>query len=236
MKAKKILQFLSRSFAGLLFTAGFFLLFTSVFLSGLLGNISVLESSLQEKLLNSDFIAEQIAVGSGLSAEQVKEICKKNPAQEGCEQLNDPEILSSSIIEQINNQINPYKPIIDNSKFLMVLFFIISFVFYFLGTMSLYVAVFKISINTLFSAVFGYIALSSLPKLLPGIVDQAFNIASADISQKLSAGFKENIVEVINAWMEIPISNLNNLFMYLTAASLLVSILFYILKKKKAKQ
>ena len=236
MKAKKILQFLSRSFAGLLFTVGFFLLFMSVFLSGLLENLPVLKSSLQENLVNEDFIAEQIAAQSGIAVEQVKEIFRKDPAQEGCEPLNNPNLMATSLVEEITNKINPYAQLINKLKLLMIFLFVLSLVFYFLGTMEIYAALFKISINTAISAVFGYIAFSSLSTLLPGIVDQAFNIAAADISQKLPIGFKENIIKVVNAWLEVPISNLNKLFIYLAAISLLTSILFYILKRKKAKR
>ena len=113
MKAKKILQFLSRSFAGLLFTVGFFLLFMSVFLSGLLENLPVLKSSLQENLVNEDFIAEQIAAQSGIAVEQVKEICRKDPAQEGCEPLNNPNLMATSLVEEITNKINPLVHIND---------------------------------------------------------------------------------------------------------------------------
>ena len=232
MKAKTILQFLSRSFAGLLFTAAFFILFTSVFLSGLFGNLPVLESSLQENLVNSDFIAQQIASGSNISSEQVKEICRKNPAQEGCEQLNNPNLMASSLVEEITNQINPYAQLINKLKPLMILLFVLSLVFYFLGTMSIYAALFKISINTFISALSGFIIFSSLPKLLPGIVDQAFNIASADISKELPVNFKENLIVVINNWLKIPLAELNTLFIYLIAASILASIIFYFLKKK----
>lgn len=236
MKAKKILKFLSRSLASLLFTAAFFILFTSILLSGLLENLPALKSSLQETFATPDFIAQQLAAGSGLSVEQVKEICKTNPAQEGCEQLNNPNLVASSLVEEITNQINPYAQLVNRLKLLMIFLFALSLVFYFLGTFSMYAALFKVSINILFSAVFGYIAFSSLPSLLPGIVDQALSIISADISQELPAGFKENIIQIINTWLKVPISNLNNLFIYLAVISLVTSILFYFLKKKKEKK
>ena len=236
MKTKKILQFLSRSLAGLLFTAGFFIFFASIFLSGLLENIPVLENSLQENLITEDYLAEQIASSSGLSVLEVKEICKKNPAQEGCEQLNNPSMVSSSLIENIKEQISPYAQLVNNLKILMVLFFALSLIFYFLGTMSIYSAIFKISMNAFLSAVFGYIAFSTLPKTLLGIIEQALSMMSADISQALPEGFREILVKIINEWISLPISNLNKLFIYLAAASLPVSILFYFLKRKKEKK
>ena len=123
MEIKKILKFLSRSFAGLFFTAGFFILFTSIFLSGLLENLPTLESSLQEDLFNENYIAAQLASNSGLSVEEVKEIYRKNPAQEGCDQLNHPNILASTLVENIKEQINPYAQLINKLKVLMFLLF-----------------------------------------------------------------------------------------------------------------
>lgn len=232
----KILKFLSNFFAGILFTLSFFLVFTSVFVSGLLENLPVLESSLQEQLFDKDLILEQIAKESGLTQQQIIEICKQDPNQPTCEQIENPELTTKPIIDEINNQISPYKSLIENSKFLAVLFFALSILFYFLGTMSVYASLFKVSINTLISAVFGYITFSSLPKLIPGIVDQALNIASADISNELPANFKENLINVMNDWMKIPIDNLNTLFLYLIGISLLTSIVFYFLKKKEKKE
>ncbi|MBI2507865.1 hypothetical protein HYV89_02825 [Candidatus Woesearchaeota archaeon] len=233
METKKILKFLSRSFAGLLFAAAFFILFTSLFFSGLLENLPALELSLQKNLVNSDFIAAQIASGSGLSVQEVKEVCKNDPAQEACKQLNNPGSLASSLVKEIENQINPYYEPLSKLKPVMIFLFALSLAFYFLGTGSVYGALFKISLNILISAASVYLIFSILPSLLPGIVGQALSIASADISQSLPAGFKESIIEVVNDWMKVPISNLNKLFIYSAVFSLLSSIIFYFLKRKK---
>ena len=232
MKAKTILKFLSNSFAGLIFTAAFLLLFTSIFVSGLLDNLPVLESSLQQQLSDSNFILEQIAKGSNLKPEEILKLCEQNPNQPACEQIKNPGLAAKPAIDEINKQIDPYKPLLKNSKFLVIILFIFSILFYFLGTMSLYASLFKISINTLISALSGLIIFSSVPKLLPGMVDQAFNIASADISRELPVSFKENLIVVINDWLKIPLAELNTLFIYLIAASILASVLFYFLKKK----
>ena len=232
MKAKKFLKFLSNSFAGILFTLSFFLLFKSIFVSGLLENLPVLESSLQKQLSDKDLILEQIAKESNLTQQEVKEICKQNPDQPGCEQIENPGLAAKPVIDEINKQVDPYKLFIENSKFLAALVFILSIFFYFLGTMSIYASLFKISINTLISAIFGYVTFASLPKSIPVMVDQAFNIASADISNGLPVSFKETLVAVINDWLKVPMDNLNTLFIYLIAISLLTSIWFYFLKKR----
>ncbi len=235
MEIKKVLKFLSNFLAGILFTISFFLLFTSVFVSGLIENLPVLESSLQDQLFDKGLILEQIAKESGLTQQQIIEICKQDPNQLTCEQIESPGLTTKPIIDEINNQISPYKPFIDNSKFLAALFFVLSIVFYFIGTMSIYVSLFKISVNTLISSAFGFITIISFPKIIPGVVDQAFNITSADISSELPANFKENLIIIINEWFNNPIAELKTLFIYIITVSLLASVVFYFLKRKVIK-
>jgi hypothetical protein len=234
-RTKKTLKFLSRLLAGLFFTLAFFLLFVSVFGTGLIEGLPVLESSLQEKILDPDFILSQVAQQSGLTPAEIKEACRQSPNQEGCEQINNPGSLATPIIAQIQDQIGPYKPFINNLTAPMAILFILSLIFYFFGTFSVYAALFKISINAFISSVFGYIAFSSLPKLIPGIIDQALKIAAADVSDQLPTDFKTNLIDVMNTWMQAPLSELNSLLTYLIAISLLSSILFYFLKRKQGK-
>ncbi len=234
MKAKKILQFLSNSLAGLFLTAGFFILFASIFATGLLDNLDVLESSMQEQF-GLDFILEQMAKESQLTKQQIIDLCMKNPSQEGCSQINNPEMFSSQAIGEIEKQINPYKSLIEKFKPLMILFFILSLVFYFLGTFSIYASIFKISINTLISSCLGYVAFASLPGLLPNVIDQAVSMVSSDLPLELSANFKESLAIIIGDWLEIPIAELKTLFVYLIISSLVCSVAFYLLKKKQNK-
>lgn len=235
MEIKKVLKFLSNFFAGILFTSSFFLLFTSVFVSGLIENLPVLESSLQKQLSNKDLILEQIAEESNLTQQQIEELCRQNPDQEACRQIDNPGLATKPVIDEINKQILPYKSFIDNSEFLAALFFVLSIVFYFLGTMSIYASLFKISVNTLISSAFGFITIISFPKIIPGVVDQAFNIASADISSELPANFKENMIVIVNDWFNNPIEELKTLFIYVIIVSLLASVVFYFLKRKERK-
>ena len=211
------------------------MLFTSIFVSGLLENLPVLESSLQNQLADNDLILEQIAKESNLTPKQITEICNKNPSEPACEQIENPGLAAKPIIDEINKQVSPYKSYLENSKFLAILFFALSIVFYFFGTESIYASLFKVSINTLVSAVFGFIAFSSMPRLIPGIVDQALNIASTDISSELPINLKEGLIEIMNNWMKVPLDNLNTLFIYLIIISLLTSIVFYFLKRKMEK-
>ena len=230
MKVKRILQFLSNSLAGLLFTAAFFILFASTFAASLLENLPVLESSMQ-KQFGSDFVVEQIAKESGLTKEEIIRICSGNPVQEGCDQINNPEKFSSQAIEKIEKQISPYKSIMDKLKPVMFLLFILSLVFYFFGTMSVYGSCFKLSVNALTSTLLGYIALASLSGALPGIIDQGFEIASQDLPAGISS-LKEEIAVIMIEWLEEPIEELRSLFLYILIFSLLSSIIFYFLKKK----
>ena len=232
----KILKTVSNFFAGILFTLAFFMLFASVFISGLVENLPVLESSLQNHLANKDLILDQVAKESGLTKQQIMEACNQDPAQPACKQLESPEMMTKPIIDEINKQITPYKSFLGGAKFLAVLFFILSIVFYFLGTWSVYASLFKVSVNTLVSAVFGFIAFSSVPKVIPGIVDQAINISASDFSSELPVDFKESLVNIMNDWMRIPLDNLNTLFIYLIIISLLASIGFYFLKRKEKKE
>ncbi len=231
MKAKKILQFLSNLLAGLFLTAAFFMLFASVFTTSLLENIPALESSIQEQF-GSDLVLEQIAKESQLTKEQIIGICRKDPMQEGCDQINNPEKFSSQAIEKIEKQISPYKSVIDGLKPLMILFFILSFVFYFLGTFSIYASIFKVSVNMLISSAFGYITFSSLPGFLPDVINQGISLVSSDIPAELSTNFKESLVIILGDWLKNTIAELKSLFLYIIIFSLLVSIAFYFLKKR----
>lgn len=235
MNIKKLLQFLSRSFASLLFTAAFFILFASIFSASLFENLPTLEVSIQEQF-GSDFIIEQLAKESGLTKEQIMNICKENPAQEGCDQINDPQIFSSKAVADVEKQLDSYKSVISSLKPFMILFFILSLVFYYLGTVSVYASLFKISVNILISAVFGYLAFASLPGILPSAIEQGFEIASPDISAEISSSLKEGIAVIVTEWLKNPIVELKTLFIYLIIFSLLTSILFYFLKRKYSKK
>lgn len=233
VKIEKILKFLSRSFASLLFTIAFFLLFTSVFGNSLIENLPALESSLKNEFFSSDILLEQLSKEQGLKIEEIKKICEQNPAQEGCKQINNPALAAEPAIKGIKDQIIIYQPILDNLMIPMIITFALSLLFYFLGTMSIYAALFKISLNALISAALGYVAFSSFPSFLPEIVDQAFNLVSADISQEITVGFKQGVINVMNSWLQIPLSELNTLLIYMVVVSLPASILFYFLKRKE---
>lgn len=233
MKAKKILQFLSNLLAGLFLTTAFLMLFASVFTTSLLENLPMLESSMQEQF-GSDFVLEKIAKESQLTKEQITDICKKDPMQEGCDQINNPEKFSSQAMAEIEKQVSHYKSIIDGLKPLMILFFILSFVFYFLGTFSIYASIFKVSVNMLVSSVFGYIAFASLPGFLPDVINQGISMVSSDIPAELSANLRESLVIILGDWLKNPIAELKSLFLYIIIFSLLVSIAFYFLKKKRS--
>ncbi|MBI2105893.1 hypothetical protein HYT56_03590 [Candidatus Woesearchaeota archaeon] len=234
IKTGKILKFLSRALASLLFTFAFFMLFASVFGANLIENLPSLESSLKENFFESDILLEQLSKESGLTAAEIREACKQdqNKNQENCKQINNPEQAAASATDEIKKQIAQYEPILNNLAIPIIVVFILSLLFYFLGTMSIYTALFKISINAFFSAIFGFLAFSSFSKLLPGIVDQAFNIVSADISQEIPIEFKQNIINVINDWLKSPLSELNTLLIYIGAVSLITSIIFYLLKNR----
>ena len=224
--------------AGLLFTLAFFMLFASVFGASLIENLPVLESSLQKNFFNSDTLLEQISKESGLTVAEIREACKQdqNKNQESCRQINNPGLAAASAAEEIKNQIVQYEQILNSLTIPIVVIFVLSLLFYFLGTMSVYAALFKVSINAFLSAIFGFLAFSSFSSSLPGFVDQALNIASADISQEIPAGLKQNIINVVNDWLKAPLSELNTLLIYVAVVSLTTSVIFYFLKKRNEKK
>jgi len=225
-----VLKLVSRSIASLLFTIAFFLLFANVFGSSLIDNVDVLETSLQEQFSSSDFLINQIAEQFGLTAEELRTVCELDPSREGCNLISDSGTSLANLgISEFKDQILSYESLVKNLKAPMVIVFALSLVFYFLGTFSVYATLFKISINTLISAVLGFIAFDSIPSFLPKLMDQAIPLG-LDFPEEL----KTITLNALTAWFEIPLTVLNTLLTYLIAISIATSIFFYFLKKKRS--
>tara|TARA_Y100000034_G_C6763881_1_gene340424 strand:- start:102 stop:782 length:681 start_codon:yes stop_codon:yes gene_type:complete len=225
-----VLKLLSKTLAGLLFTLAFFMLFASVFGSSLISNFDSFESTFKSELSESDILVEQVASQSGLTVNELRTICQQNPLQDSCELINNPESAFEKMgLGQLKTEVESYGSIFDKFTVPMIIIFILSLIFYYLGTFSVYGALFKVSLNTLISAVLGFIAFDSMPSYLPKILNKVISSQAQEIPTEL----QNIILNSINAWLKISLSSLNTLFTYIIGISIASSILFYFLKKKQ---
>jgi|ETNmetMinimDraft_2_1059921.scaffolds.fasta_scaffold47871_2 hypothetical protein len=223
-----VLKFLSRSLGGLFFSLAFLLLFLFIFGTSMIENVDAFEADLKSQIVESDLILNQLAQESGMTPEEIKEICQLNPSQDSCDLINNPEsALDQMGISQIKTEIQSYEKSVDMLATPILILFILSLIFYFVGMLSFYGVLFKISVNALISGVFGYFAFTSIPSFIPKIMDKYLIGVGAG-----SAEIKDIALNSLNSWLEIPLSTLNSFFIGLIAVSLIAGIIFWFLKRK----
>ncbi|MAG45436.1 MAG: hypothetical protein CMH63_01535 [Nanoarchaeota archaeon] len=222
-----VLKFISRSLGGLCFSLAFLLLFIFIFGASMVENVDTFEADLKAQISNSNLILNQLAQSSGMTEEELKEICNQMPSQEGCDLINNPELaLDQMGISSIKTEIQSYEQYVDMLVTPMLVLFVLSLVFYFVGMLSFYGAIFKISVNALLSGIVGYFAFTSIPSFIPKIMEKL------TVEQEVPAELQAILTTSFQSWLEIPLTTLNSFFLGLIAVSLVIAIIFWFLKRK----
>ncbi len=190
-------------------------------------NVDTFEADLKAQISNSNLILNQLAQSSGMTEEELKEICNQMPSQEGCDLINNPELaLDQMGISSIKTEIQSYEQYVDMLVTPMLVLFVLSLVFYFVGMLSFYGAIFKISVNALLSGIVGYFAFTSIPSFIPKIMEKL------TVEQEVPAELQAILTTSFQSWLEIPLTTLNSFFLGLIAVSLVIAIIFWFLKRK----
>lgn len=222
-----VFKFITRSLGSLFFTLAFLCLFLFIFGNSLIENLDVFEADLKAQLSDSDFLLTHLSKETGLTKTEIQDLCKENPSQDSCQLITHPELALEQLgFPQIKAELQSYQKYTTLLVTPIFILFILSLVFYFIGMVSFYGALFKLSLNAFISALIGYFAFSSLPSFVPKAIQKA------SLEQEVPAEFQSFLSHSLKSWLEIPLATLNNFFIGLIAVSLILGILFYFLKKK----
>ena len=199
----KLLKSIGKFFGGFLVLFGLTIFIISYFGSYAVSNFSILEKDINEYTLKS------ISNQGGMSADQFKEYCSKNPNDENCGILN-----KNPIIEQIKKEINEFIYYGNAMRILGFIFFLAGLLLlvFFSGFMAGLKSVSIISlIGTIFSYLYyKYIIIGALSNFLP-----------------------KEIFDVTSNWISITLKQTLNFVIILGIIFLILSIGLYILNKNR---
>ena len=225
-----ILKLFSRFIGKTIISISVLVFITSFVVLALANNLDTLRSS-----LNSEEVLEEIiGPDSEFTLDEIKQICEKNPDEEGCDKVKDPSKLFDESFNMIDNKISSNTQNILNIRYLSIIIFLLGVGLLYLGTFSIYETGFKTSITILFSTI-------------PFIIISYFssNLASSDLisslvpqaeGQQISEKLLEITIDAAKAWLDAAIQDLRPLLITLVVISLPLTILFYILKRKQSKK
>jgi len=227
-----VLKFISRSLGKFLisFSLTFFIL--SFLAISLADNTDTLRSSLSSGLASEDLLEELIDT-SELSIGEIKELCKQNPEQGGCDAVNNPaKLVDEQIISELDpllQQIKDLRSTMVNVRILSVITFILGMILLYLGTFNIPLTLYKASLTTSISSAFYIIFYKFVGTSIPSIAEQA--TSTQEVPQELI----QVAISAVTAWMEVPISAVVDISTILIVISLPLTILFFFLKRRHEK-
>ena len=156
----------------------------------------------------------------------VKELCKVNPEQEGCE------ILNQNPLDNFVNQINALKDYFILALLVIIALFVLGFVFVFLGTGDLLQTSYNVSLNITILSYFSAFYYRILPDLIKSILNQDF---FKNLLQGVDPSIINDILKIIFNWILRPLIRTFNLALIVGTIFLLVTIALFVIKKRKGK-
>ena len=166
---------------------------------------------------------------SGFSEDElnmVKELCKIDPEQEGCELLN------QNPLDNFVDQINALKEYFILALLIVIVLFVLGFVFVFLGTGNLLQTSYNVSLNITILSYFSAFYYKILPDLIKSILNQDF---FKNLLQDVDPSIVNDILKIIFNWILRPLIKTFNLALIVGTVFLLITIALFIIKKKKGK-
>ena len=228
-RTKKIFKGISRWLGGASFSLALLLLFTNLFVSSLLNNTDSLKQILAEEITNSDIFVDQLLEHSGATKEEIEAFCNINPQEELCKVLKDPgaPIVDSLGLDEFDKEMQPVREILKQSKIYIAILFFLALLFHFLGRISVYDMLYKISRTTFVESALWVVFVILSPKFVPNIIN---NFIPKDT--EIPIELVNLALNAVDKWFNIALAELKTTMIITVVVSLALSITFYILNKK----
>jgi len=221
-----VLKTISRFSGKTLISISLTIFILTFFTIPLIENVDVLEESLVESFTN-EILLEEVAENSDLSVQEIKDLCNKNPEQEGCEIVTDPSSLLEEEISPVIKQLEEAKPFLFLARIISFFLFLLGILFLYLGTFNLILVGYKTSITTLFTSLFYALVYGTLNKTIPNLAEQA--MISPDVPKSLL----KITIDATTKWFQASSKQVLVLCIVLIVISLVLTIIFYLLKRKQ---
>ena len=134
-----ILKLFSRSLGKILISISILIFLTSFIVLALENNIDVLKSSLSSE----ELLEEIMQTDSGMSFDEIKELCNQTPEEEGCDVIQDPSKLFDESFNVISDSIASNTNNINLIKILSIVLFLVGIILIYLGTQDIFTTIFK---------------------------------------------------------------------------------------------
>lgn len=230
-RTRKILKGISRWIGGALFSLALLLLFTNLFLSALVNNTDSLKEVLAQEITDSDIFVDQLLEHSNATEEEINEFCRQNPQEELCKVLEDPgaPVVDSLGLDEFDEKMQPVREVLKQSQIPMAVLLFLGLLFHFLGKISIYDMLYKISRSTFIESALWFILFILSPAFIPILLNQ-FVPKDTEIPLELI----NLALNAIDKWFDIALADLKFTMIMIVIISLIASIAFYILKRKNA--
>ena len=221
-----VLKFISKYFGKFLVSVSISFFIFSFFMIYLADNTEAFKAS-----FTADKIINVMVETDGLSLEEIKTICAKNPNQESCDIINNPSKLLDEQFSPFTEKIASFRSLAVKAIPLAIIVLILGFIFIYLGTSSFAIATYltslTISIASLFSILFYKLMVFSLPDLATNIQN-----TQQDVPQELL----NLAIQSITEWIRVPIQKTVFLCLILLLIFVPLAIFFYIKKRNISKK
>ena len=225
-----VLKLFSRFIGKSLISISILVFITSFIILALANNLDTLKSSLNSE----ELLSEMIGSNSDLTLDEMKQVCSQNPDLENCDIIQNPSKLFDESFSLISSKIASNAENIANVRILSIIVLLLGIILLYLGTSNIYDTAYKTSITVFFSTI-PYIIISYFSSRLASSNFIA-SLAPQAEGQQISERLLELTIDAAKAWLEAAILELRPLLITLVAISLPLTILFYILKKKKSQE
>lgn len=228
-KTKKTLKGFSRWTGGILFSLALLMLLINLFASALINNTDLLKQVLSDEITNSDIFVDQLIENSGATKEEIKEFCRQNPQEELCKVMDNPGALIADTLgfDELDKNMEPVKQVLKQSKpFILILLFL-GVLLHFLGRISIYDMLYKISRTAFIESALGIVLVILSPKFIPNIINKFIpkNIETPVELVNLA-------LNAVDKWFNLAIAEFKTTMIIIAVVSLALSITAYILNKK----
>ena len=224
---KKILKFLSRSL-------GFFLINLAVLFLLLIFfvNLSVDDTDTLKKDLESS-IQVQILTQSNISESDLKkarEYCNINSSDANCNTLK--ELDQNQEFNELFDKIKSAKNYFNLIMISALILFLFGFIFVYLGTFSLLITSYKVSVHLTISNFLAALYFKFIPNLVNAAV---LSPQVQEIVKDIPKEFIDEVIRIILNWIEKPLFLTIKLTIILGIIFLMISIILFILKRNLEK-
>jgi|SRR3989344_3419027 len=228
-KKKKILKGISRWFGGLLFFLALLILFTNLFASALVNNTDSFKKIISEEITDSEIFIDQLIEHSGATEDEIRAFCNTNPQEELCKVLDRPgePIVESLGLDELDKNLEPVREGLKQSRIFIGVLFFLALLFSFLGKISVYDMLFKISRTVFIESALWFLMIIISPGLIPKLLD--FLVPK---DTQIPMELLDIALTAVDKWFDVALSNLKATMIGIIIVSLILAVLFYILDKK----